>query len=136
MVYVAARKSRNSETRMNRSMARRKSRHVLAVGINDQLRFAQLVLAASGHQADGTVVQRVAHPLRVPTVGQRNAEAVLGPEHVHGRAVDLAGPAPDMDDDAHPGQQAGQVDRHLVRDRPVEAGHTPAQAGWRRWGRP
>ena len=107
-------------------------------GIGDQLGLGELVLLAPGDQAHGTVGQRVAHPLGVGAVGQGEAEAVLRAEHVHGRAVDGAGPPPDVDHDAEAGRPAGHMDGDLVRDGPVEARHAPAQAGRARrtWGDP
>ena len=77
-VYVALRKSRNSDTRMKRSMAPVEQGHVLPVRIDDELRLGELVLAAPCDEAHGAMGEGVAHPLRVTAVGQRDAEAVLG----------------------------------------------------------
>src|ERR1700722_574100 len=66
-------------------------RHVLAVQVGHELGVGQLVLLAPGDEADRAVGQRVAHPFRVGTVGQGEAEPVLGPEDVDRRALDGPG---------------------------------------------
>ena len=79
-------------------------------------------------QAHGAVGEGVLDPVGVPAVGEGDPEAVLRPEHHDRRAVHGPGAPAHVDDDPQAGQHPGQVDRDLVRDRPVEAGHAPPDA--------